>query len=47
MNIKVPIFIFDYKDMGVDFIALKSKIASFYDEFELDFYLLHKRLHRY
>lgn len=43
MIIKMPIFLFDYKDIAVDFIAFKSKINSFYDEFEPDLYLLHKR----
>lgn len=33
MDIKIPIFLFDYKDIGIDFVALKSKIASFYGEF--------------
>lgn len=43
MIIKMPICLFDYKDMGVDFAALKSNVASCYDEFEIDSYLLHKR----
>lgn len=43
MDIKIPILLFDYKDIGIDFVALKSKIASFYGEFQPDYYLLHKR----
>ncbi len=43
MKFTIPIFLFDYKDIGVDIVALKSKIASFYGEFQPDYYLLHKR----
>lgn len=43
MDIKIPIFLFDYKDIGIDFVVLKSKIASFYGEFQPDYYLLYKR----
>lgn len=42
MIVKMPIFLFDYKYMGLDFTAFKSNIASCYDEFEIDLYLLHK-----
>lgn len=30
MNIKMPIFLFDYKDIGLDIFSFSHKIASFY-----------------
>lgn len=43
MTIGMSIFLFDTNDIGIDYTTLKSKIASFYNEFEPDLYLLHKR----
>lgn len=43
MDIKIPILLFDYKDIGIDIVALKSKVASFCGEFQPDYYLLHKK----